>query len=227
MAPKRRKANGAHPNDQLGCGRRSSGTHRHTPIHGSPIASTMTHHLYLLSHASTPALRTARFPTDEGLDPDGAKKAAAMVVTRAGVDASWCGTDRRTRETATALGCSPVAEPRLDDLDVRRWRGQTPEEVARTEPEAFAEWIQNPDAAPHGGESLRGLVERASGWLDSQLEIEGRTVAVTHPAFIRAALVHILQSPIAKFWAIDVPPLAVIRIDARGARWSIRLPASE
>ena len=78
-----------------------------------------------------------------------------------------------------------------------------------------------PLAAPHGGESLAALIERASVWLDRSLTREGATLAVTHAAVVRAAIVSALGAGSSAFWRIDVAPLWVARLTGHDGRWNL------
>jgi broad specificity phosphatase PhoE len=93
-------------------------------------------------------------------------------------------------------------------------------DIAAAEPEAVAAWLADPNAAPHGGESLTALVGRVADWLDSD-RIRGRTLAVTHAAVMRAAVVHVLGAPVRSFWRIDVAPLSIIELRRNGRRWTL------
>jgi broad specificity phosphatase PhoE len=84
-------------------------------------------------------------------------------------------------------------------------------------------WLGQPGAAPHGGESIVDLISRVSGWLESLTANPLRTVAVTHPAVIRAAIVAALDAAPAAFWRIDVAPAGRIVMHFRGGRWTLRL----
>ena len=188
----------------------------------------LTTRLLLISHASTPALRAARFPLDEGLDEQGASKTAALRLTFASslgsaVDEAFCGPCRRTTETALGLGLDARPERALRDLDSGRWAGRSIEELIGAEPEAVTAWMADADAAPHGGESIAALMLRVSAWLDARCSAgAGRIVAVTHPAVMRAAVLHVSGAPALSFWAVDIAPLAVIRLQSTGRRWRLR-----
>ena len=73
-------------------------------------------------------------------------------------------------------------------------------DVARREPDAFAAWLGDPAAAPHGGELFAALIQRTRAWLAQALEREGATLAVTHAAVIRAAIVVALGAGPDAFW---------------------------
>jgi len=50
----------------------------------------------------------------------------------------------------------------------------------------------------------------------------GRTIAITHPAVIRAALIIALDARPESFWRIDVPPLTATTLHARTRGWTLR-----
>ncbi len=185
----------------------------------------MSIRLFLICHASTSALRTAAFPLDESLDSPGVAKAAA--ATGIPCQAGWSGPERRTRQTAAALGLTASIEPRLRDCDYGRWKGSTLAAIQGTDPLAVRQWLKDPAAAPHGGESLLDLLGRVGDWLDRLLAEWQRTgsariAAVSHPAVIRAAVVHALGATPASFWRIDVAPLSRTELSGSDGRWSLR-----
>ncbi|HEY2762814.1 MAG TPA: histidine phosphatase family protein, partial [Pseudonocardiaceae bacterium] len=126
----------------------------------------MATHLTLVSHAPTVATRAARFPDDEPPDEHGTAQAGATSGALRRVDEARCGPELRCRVTAAALGVTPVLDPALADLDVGAWRGQRLAELADAESAGLHAWLSDPAAAPHGGESLHDLLNRAAGWLD-------------------------------------------------------------
>ncbi len=67
------------------------------------------------------------------------------------------------------------------------------------------------------------LLGRVSGWLSAAAP--GRTVAVTHPAIVRAAVVHVLDAPTRSFWRVDAAPLARVTLTGRAGRWRLGHPA--
>ncbi|GAB2906257.1 histidine phosphatase family protein [Rhodococcus aerolatus] len=176
-----------------------------------------TARLALVSHGMTAALRAARFPHDEPLE-DRALTAArsAVGLLRTPQHAHHDGSVR-TVQTAEALGLAATPEPALADLDVGRWRGRSLGEVDPTE---LARWVTDTSAAPHGGESVDHLLERVAGWLDTLGP--GTTVAVTHPAVVRAAVVGVLRAERLSFWRVDVSPLSTTTLHGRDGRWTLR-----
>jgi broad specificity phosphatase PhoE len=179
--------------------------------------------LLLVCHASTAAVRSASFPADDPLDEKGTTAAAAATFVL-GPERVRCAPSRAARQTAAALGFTldPVDEPKIRDCDFGRWSGRPMGDVAREEPEAFGSWITDAASRPHGGESLADLLARVGEWVDSCRTLQGTTVAVTHPAVIRAAIVHAIDAAPASFWHIDIGPLSRTWLRSNGTRWTLR-----
>ncbi|QEN91217.1 histidine phosphatase family protein [Labrys sp. KNU-23] len=182
----------------------------------------MTPRLILLCHGATPALRAAGFPLDEGLDARGLA-AAQKLEGHFGRPARILSSPAlRARQTAQALGLDPDIDEALRECDHGRWAGLALEAVAAAEPAALGAWLSDPDASPHGGESVAGLIARVGTWLDGEL-FDGYTLAITHASVLRAAVVHALGAEARSFWRIEAGPLA--RADLRPSHrgWSLRL----
>jgi broad specificity phosphatase PhoE len=181
----------------------------------------MTARLDLLAHGASAATRAARFPDDEALEASalgaleslrGQLRPYAQVLTSP---------TRAARETAAALGFDAKVEMALDDCDYGRWRGLASKDVAEREPDGFAAWLQDPGSAPHGGESLAVLIERVGDWLTQALARDGATLAVTHAAVVRAAIVNALGAGPSAFARIDVAPLSIARLSGQAGRWNL------
>ncbi len=166
----------------------------------------------------TDATATGRFPTDESLNSAGRRQIEAETeLGRA--DQVFCGPETRTRQTAELLGVQALVEPKLADLDFGRWRGDV---LGRVLPAELALWLTDPSRAPHGGESVVGLIGRVAGWMDSLAAQRGRILAVTHPAVVRAAILVALDAPAKSFWRIDVAPVSRTVMHFRGQAWTLR-----
>ena len=184
--------------------------------------------LTLIRHAPSEATRRSAFPVDEQLDARGLEEARALRPRLDRADVAWTGPAARARQTAEALGFEATVAPELDECDFGAWRGRTLAEVDTEDPVAVAAWIEDPAAAPHGGESLLALLDRVRGWLDVHAGDGLRVVAVTHAGVIRAALVSALDAPVQAFWRFDVAPLSRTVLHAHDGRWTVRgvnLPA--
>ncbi|EUA02332.1 histidine phosphatase super family protein [Mycobacterium kansasii 732] len=174
--------------------------------------------LTLVSHAMTDAMADGQFPADEQLNDTGRRQAeaAARPDIRCGVT-QLVAPERRAGQTAQLLGLQAATEPRLADLDYGCWCGTSLENINHHELQA---WLIDPAQAPHGGESIVELIDRVAGWLDS---LTASTVAVTHPAVIRAAILVALDGPPESFWRIDIAPVSRTVMHFRGHRWTLRL----
>lgn len=182
----------------------------------------MTPRLTLFCHASTEALRRAAFAADEPLDERGAAEAAAAAGSLRSADRSWTSPALRARQTATALRLSATVDPALRDCDFGRWTGHRLADLQAQEPDAVASWIAEPAAAPHGGESILDVLQRVAAWLDERCRDTGHGIAVTHPAVIRAAVIHVMGAPPESLWRIDVEPLSYTDLRRNGVRWTLR-----
>ncbi|MFD8809287.1 histidine phosphatase family protein [Streptomyces sp. NPDC059597] len=184
----------------------------------------MTSRVLLVSPASSPALRQARFYDGLGpLDASGAARARAAAGMLPRAERVVRSPGARCQETAGELGLGAAELPNLATLDAGRWRGRTLAEVGGAEPEALMRWLTDPESAPHGGESVHALCQRVGGWLESEVPADARTLAVVEPDVVRAAVVHALVLPPETFWRLDVLPLTVTELSGRAGRWNLRL----
>ncbi|MGC9539036.1 histidine phosphatase family protein [Streptomyces sp. UG1] len=175
--------------------------------------------------AAAPTGREVRF-ADTVPDERALRQARAIGDGLSSADLRRTAPSQRCRLTATALGWDAVPEePALRELDMGRWRGRGLDEVAADAPDALGAWLTDPQAAPHGGESVAELCRRVAAWADGLDADAGRVQAVVDQAVARAAVVHALSAPERSFWRVDVPPLAVVRLTGRGGRWNLRMGA--
>lgn len=178
--------------------------------------------LTLVSHAMTDAMAAGRFPADEPLNDVGRRQAAAAIgrdLDRAA--RQLAGPEQRALQTAELLGLRAATEPRLADLEYGRWRGEQLSDVGS---EALQSWQTDPAQAPPGGESIVVLIDRVAGWLESLTSNVLPTVAVTHPAVIRAAILFALDAPPKSFWRLDIAPVSRTVMHFRRQAWTLRLP---
>jgi len=193
----------------------------------------VTTRLLLIVHAATSATRAARFGLDEELDEGGRVEAAGWAGSLPGRDSLAgrarlsCGHALRCRQTAQVLrdGTPPgedALDGRLDDWNLGSWAGRALPDVAAENPAGTRAWLDDPEAAPHGGESLAGLLLRVGRYFTDLATHPGHHIAITHPAFVRAAVVHALRAPPAAFWRVDVFPLTRVAFSANAGRWNLR-----
>ncbi|MBO2447596.1 histidine phosphatase family protein [Actinomadura barringtoniae] len=182
----------------------------------------MATRLLLIAHAATEATKAARFPDDEPVTETAVATArqAAGGIRRPGT--VLCGPERRCLDTCAALDLAATAEPALADLDLGAWRGAEMPQIQSIDPEGFHAWLTDPDAAPHGGESITALLARVEAFLDALPREPSRVVAVTHPAVIRAAVLRVLEAPARALWNLDAAPLSQTHLSWNAGKWRLR-----
>jgi broad specificity phosphatase PhoE len=187
------------------------------------VKAIMTLRITWLAHAATAATRRAAFPADEPIETKARTKVADLAGVLGRADRVLIAPERRARETAGALGLgNALVEPALRDCDYGRWIGRTLLELQDDVPQDLAAWLSDPEAAPHGGESIAALGRRVAAWLE-RIDIgEGRLLVISHPAVLRAAVTHVLQAPPAACRRIDVGPLSRLVLSRQGAEWRLQ-----
>ncbi|GLW49479.1 phosphoglycerate mutase [Streptomyces sp. NBRC 14336] len=188
----------------------------------------MTIRLTLLC-AALPTARDARFGGDTPLDEKALEQARRVAGSLpAAADAVLAAPSQRCRQTAQIVGRegAVTVEPALKGMDMGNWHGLTPDEVAANDAAGLASWMSDPEAAPHGGESVAQLCRRIAAWLDSLPDDTGRALAVVEQDVARAALLHAIGAPAQSFWRIDIPPLSFFQLTSRSGRWNLRIAAA-
>jgi broad specificity phosphatase PhoE len=174
--------------------------------------------LLLVRHAPTSATRASAFPVDEPIDSRARAAAASLSAALPRRCEVLSSPALRCRQTAEAAGLKPRLDERLAECDFGRWAGSTLDEV---DPGDGRAWLLDPDAAPHGGESLRAFAARVARWIDDQAGADGAAAAITHAGVVKAAVVHALGAPLPSFWRIDAAPLSVTELHAHDGRWTV------
>jgi len=177
--------------------------------------------LFLVRHADTAATRAAAVPADESIDERGCAGAAELAVALpAGCDV-LSSPALRCRQTADAAGLRARTEAVLAECDFGRWSGCSLADVHERDPEGARDWMLDPDAAPHGGESLATFARRVALWLDREVVADGAVAAITHGGVVKAAVVHALGAPLLAFWRVEVAPLSITELHGRDGAWSV------
>ncbi len=172
----------------------------------------MTMRLVFVSHAPTSFTRRAAFPQDVPVEPIHSRGQLGRLT------GAYAGPELRCVQTGQSFGLEPTVDAALRDWDYGSWAGRTLDEIEPTELKA---WLTDPDSAPHGGDSLSAVLKRVGEWLGSVAFPAGRTAVFTHPAVIRAAIVHALGAPAAAFWRVDIAPLSTTRLSGSPGRWTL------
>lgn len=183
---------------------------------------SMPARLTMICHGATSATRAAAFPLDEPLEDSVAEWARTLSLSLRRWDRVVTSPALRARQTAAALSLNACVHPALRDCDYGRWHGRKLADIQATHPAEVAAWLSDPGADPHGGESLLALTLRVSGWMADRSHDDGHTIAVTHAAVIRAAVIDVLGAPPKSFWRIDVEPLGLVELHSDKRRWVLR-----
>lgn len=178
--------------------------------------------IVLLAHAATAAVRAAAFPADESLTAAAVTQAADLRGTLPRSDEVRCADSARCRQTAAALQLDAVLDNRLAGLDHGSWAGGSLDDIGAADPAGLGAWLTDPDARPHGGETLSELLARVGSWLDDRTDPPHAVLAVVDAAVARAAVVHALGAPPSALWRVDVAPLAATLLVGEPGRWSLR-----
>ena len=178
--------------------------------------------LTLICHGPTSANREGRFPLNEPLEQSAVADTAALAERLQRADHVKSSPALAALQTAEILNLTAAADPKLADMDYGRWKGRPLADLQAKEPDALIQWMTDPDAAPHGGESLSRLQARIAGWMEDQQTFEGHIIAIANATVIRAAILHVMKAPPSSFWLADIEPLALLRMSFDGRRWALR-----
>lgn len=177
--------------------------------------------LTLVAHALTPALRGLVLGGDA--EPDPASVAAAREL-KLSADAVYAGPEQAAVRTAAVLGFEPVVEPALRDREYGEWTGRGLEELLASEPSRVAAWLERPHTATPGGETENDVLARVADWLgDLAAREHGSTLAVVHPAVVRAIVLYVVDAPAESLRHVDVRPLAKVNLSYHSGNWSLAL----
>ncbi|UFZ04035.1 histidine phosphatase family protein [Bradyrhizobium ontarionense] len=181
----------------------------------------MTTRLHLICSAATSSTAAVAFAADEPLDSRGRDSLVRLAGRLPSCDVVLRSPARCAAETAAGLALQAKPEPALRDCDFGRWAGRSLAEVQAEAPDAVADWLQNPRAAPHGGESFMDVMARVGEWMEGLLAVDGSVLAVTHALVMRAAIAHVLGVGPQAFRRIDVAPLARARLSGVDGHWTL------
>jgi broad specificity phosphatase PhoE len=142
------------------------------------------------------------------------------VVDR--VDLWYSGPEPACRETLNSLGCAGDVQPALAGPDLGSWSGRRLADVAATDPAGLQAWLTDPDARPHGGETLTELVGRLEGVLGGRAWPAGTSGLVVTPLVARALTCAALGGPAALVLALDVGYGGQVLLSRSGPRWRLQ-----
>lgn len=171
--------------------------------------------LLLLAHGATPGTRGLVFgDRTELVGPTEVSWPSRMASLVSGPEPACV-------STARASGLEPEIVAALAGPDVGSWSGRSLDDVGAEDPDGLQEWLADPAATPHGGESLSALVRRVGGYCDERHWPGGTSVAVVTPLVARAAAVHALGSPPSVIFRLDVAPLGRVVLSRQSSDWRL------
>ncbi len=142
-------------------------------------------------------------PLDARGIADVAALRTAVPSEEAGVRA---GPEASVRQTAGVLGPSFDVDPALATLDVGAWRGLRPDEIRGPD---LGLWFADPDATPHGGESIRAFVSRIRRHVDA-IGADGRVSGDVGLVVAKPVAQALLCDGPDRFFRADVRPGSMV-----------------
>ncbi|MBV9593649.1 MAG: histidine phosphatase family protein [Actinobacteria bacterium] len=149
----------------------------------------MPHRLIVLRHGRTAWNAERRFQgqADPPLDDTGRAQAYEVAALLAALKPEIIVSSdlRRAAQTAQPLatisGLDLLPDARLRERSLGHWEGLTRDEVERTYPDEFADWVAGRDISRRGGESRHEVARRARRCVDELPDVD-TAVLVTHSA---------------------------------------------
>ncbi len=187
------------------------------PDIGAPTVTVIVRH-GVTQHSLERRFSGSGGPFDPPLVEQGvaqAEAAAAEVERRGGADVLLCSPMQRTRQTAAVIGrrigAEAVAVPGLEEARFGEWDGLTFAEVMARWPAEMSAWLESPQVAPPGGESLQQVYDRVGAALAAVLEDYrgARIVAAAHVGSIRALTARALGSPLLSMNRMELAPASI------------------
>jgi broad specificity phosphatase PhoE len=177
----------------------------------------VTVRLAVIAHAPTRSTARAAFGGgDELTRPKAVRPISGRVACWVSAPGPAC------ISTASRLGGIPQVLDDLRGCDFGSWSGRTLSEISAADPVALADWLEDPAATPHGGESLLQLIGRVGGVVDEYAWPEGLSVAVVGPLVARAIAVHALSVAAESIFRIDVSPLGRVLLSRATSGWRLQ-----
>ena len=187
--------------------------------------------LYAIRHGETDYNREDRVQgshnsilSDFGRDQAGA---LAERLRRVHLDAIFASPLLRARETAEKISAANGTKIRFVD-DLREiscgvFEGALFADIKKNRWDEFIEWLQNPELAAPGGESMNQLFARVSAALKEILANaeDGQTIAVvSHAGVVRMTLAALVGVPVEVSTSFSLTNASVSVFNHRRGRWT-------
>ncbi|MFT3862420.1 histidine phosphatase family protein [Micropruina sp.] len=136
--------------------------------------------------------------------------------------AVYCAPEVACREAAARTGALPVPLAGLAGPDFGAWHGLALRQVIERDPAGLQDWLHDPTACPHGGESLATHLQRIGSVLDAgEWPVRGATV-IASALTVRAAGVHALGAHAESLLHLDVAPGTIARVSLTHGTWRLQ-----
>jgi alpha-ribazole phosphatase len=177
-------------------------------------------YLWLVRHAPVAAPRGIIHGPDAQADLGDAARIATLRERLPVAAAVFCSPSRRTRETALALGLSPIEEPAFREQGFGAWTGRRHGDIAAELGAAYDDFWRSPATnRPPGGESFADQIARVAAGLAALPA--GDVILIVHSGTVRAALAIALQIAPESALRFVVDPLSLTRIDRLDGNWRV------
>jgi broad specificity phosphatase PhoE len=142
-----------------------------------------------------------------------------------GITGIWVSEYQRTAQTARPLarrlGIDPVADPRLNEIDIGLLDGLSDDEVRLRFPEAWrASEERSSDYRWPGGENGAEALERIAGFMREREEDSGNRLVVAHDGIIRLFVCRVLGIPVWRRFGMKIDPAGITELEWDAARRS-------
>ena len=167
---------------------------------------------------------------DQPLSRLGRRQAARLArwARGRGITGIWVSQYRRTHQTARPLarrlGIEPVADGRLNEIDIGLLDGLSDDEVRIRFPEAWrAIEERSSDCRWPEGETGAEALERIAGFMREREGASGNALVVTHDGIIRLFLCRVLDIPVWRRFGMKVDPAGITELawDPVRGRWDL------
>ena len=133
-------------------------------------------------------------------------------------------TGQTARPLARRLRIEPVADPRLNEIDIGQLDGVPDADIKVRFPEAWrASEERSADFRWPGGETGTEALARIEGYLREQEDREGNLLVVAHDGIIRLFVCHVLGIPVWRRFGMCIDPTGITELawDPPRRRWDL------
>ena len=122
-------------------------------------------------------------------------------------------------EVARDHGQEAITDPRLGEIDLGRWDGETFKDILAKDGDILKRWTEDPTSITvPGGESLLSVQDRAMEWFAEATAAhpDGIIMASSHGGPIRAIISAVLGLPLGHLFRLTVDLASITTINYKG-----------